>query len=148
MQSVDDDGLGPQLHERLCAELDGIQPPFSPPRYLTAKARTVMWRVTPAVVAAGAVVILALTAYAGSPNPVVWTQQVVTGVHSAASPTPTHTHTPTPTSTPAHRAPIPTPSQPPEQHETPEPSPPSDQHESPEPASSGAQEGSSAGSGD
>jgi outer membrane biosynthesis protein TonB len=116
-----------QLWRRLLAELDRVEPPWSSPRYLTAKTRPVLWRLTPAALAVAIGGIVALSAYAGSPNPVVWTQHVVTVVHPPeASPTPT----------PAQRVSNPTPSEPPEQDESPEPSPPPEQHESPQPTQS------------
>jgi outer membrane biosynthesis protein TonB len=117
------------LWRRLLAELDRVEPRWSSPRYLTAKTRPVLWRLTPAGLAVAIGGIVALTAYAGSPNPAVWTQHVVTVVHQAQA-------SPTPTPTPAQPVSNPTPSEPPEQHESPEPSQPPEQHESPEPTQS------------
>jgi hypothetical protein len=108
------------LWRGLHAELDRVEPPWSSPRYLTAKSRPTGWMFAPAALGVAAGAMVALTVYAGSPNPVVWTQHVVTVVHPAqASPTPTPSAVPSPT--PAQHVSNPTPSEPPEQHESPEP---------------------------
>src|SRR5256885_16182744 len=79
MPKTEGDPLGPEFARRLRGEMDRIEPRFSSPRYLGASRRRVTWRLAPAALALSLVAILGLTAYAatGSPNPVVWTEDVV-----------------------------------------------------------------------
>lgn len=89
MPRTDTDPLGDGLKRRLRAELDRVQPPFSSPRYLSSsRHRVAVWRVAPAALAAAIVGMLGLTAYAatGSPNPVVWTQHIVTRIAPNSAP--------------------------------------------------------------
>jgi hypothetical protein len=124
MPGADKDPLGPDMEERLRRELDAVQPRFSSPRYLSAGRRPGVWRFAPAALAAAIVGIVGLAAFAGSPNPVVWTEHVVTVLHPQTSPT----------ATPAAASPMPSPSS--EGHETPEPSESAEPKDSPEPSGS------------
>jgi outer membrane biosynthesis protein TonB len=127
MRNGDDGGLDPRLEQRLRDELDGVQPRFSSPRYLSARRRPAVLRAAPAVLVATVIAMLGLTAYAGSPNPQVWTERVVNVIHPTSP-------SPLPQQSPAHEQ-SPEPSESPEQHQSPEPS------EKPEPSESpGAQE--------
>ncbi|HKW60226.1 MAG TPA: hypothetical protein VJR46_10805 [Candidatus Dormibacteraeota bacterium] len=114
-----------ELRRRLREELDGVQPRYSAPRYQSARGRPRMWRLAPAVLVATIVAMLGLTAYAGSPNPEVWTQRVVNIVHPTVA-------SPSPELTPAQQPQNPEPSEKPEQHESPEPSESPEPKESPE----------------
>ena len=129
MPRTEDDPLGPALVRRLRGELDSIRPRSSSPRYLT-QGGPVRLRIAPAVLAVSLVAILALSLFAatGSPNPVVWTERVVTVIHPNAA-------TPTPSATPQeHRgAPPATPSQQGEHNSSPEPSERAEPTEQPEP---------------
>ena len=127
----EDDRLSPRLRDRLRRELDRVQPRFSSPRYLAARRPRIMWRLAPAALAAAVVGMLALTAYAGSPNPVVWTERVVTVIHPAAA-------SPTPVQAPdEHRqTPRPNPAATPDRHESPEPKESPEPRDSPEPGES------------
>ena len=83
MPKTDTDPLGEGFKWRLRAQLDRVTPRYSPPRYLApARGRIGAWRFAPVGLAAGVVGMLGLTAYAatGSPNPAVWTQQIVTRI--------------------------------------------------------------------
>jgi uncharacterized membrane protein YgcG len=130
-----------QLRRRLHAELDRVQPPHTTPRYLAAPRRPVILRLAPAVLVATVAGILGLSVYAGSPNPVVWTEHVV----DLARPSPSPEIQPTP----APRTPTSRPSQKPEQHDSPEPSEKPEptqspeQHESPEPSDGHSGDGTS-----
>lgn len=145
MPTTDGDSLGPTLERRLRRELDRVHPRFSSPRYQSAAHLHVRtWRLAPAALGASLVSILALSAFlaTGSPNPVVWTQRVVTVIES--NPTPTPEASPVqakavpqagPTHAPKQQAPAtsrpPEHSQTPESGRTPEPSrspEPSDDH--------------------
>ncbi len=136
MPKTEHDPLGPEFSRRLRGELDRVQPRFSPPRYLSASGRPVTWRLAPAILGVSLVGILALSLFAatGSPNPIVWSERVVTVIHPNAA-------TPTPSPTPQdHRgAPAATPSQKdnrpssPEPSERPEPTKQSEPTEQPEP---------------
>ena len=130
MPKTEDDPLGPEFSRRLRGELDRVQPRFSSPRYLAASGRRVTWRLAPAVLGVSLIGILALSLFAatGSPNPVVWTERVVTVIHPNAA-------TPTPSATPQeHRgAPPATPSQQGEHNSSPEPSERAEPTEQPEP---------------
>jgi outer membrane biosynthesis protein TonB len=128
MRKGDDGGLDTRLEQRLRDELDSVQPRFSSPRYLSSQRRPVLLRLAPAVLAATLVAMLGLTAYAGSPNPVVWTERVVNIVH------PTVATSPSPEQSPAQHTQNPQPSEKPEQRESPEPS--ENPGESPEPQES------------
>jgi hypothetical protein len=102
------------------------------------------WPIVPALVAAGAAMLLAITAsvFTGSANPVVWAERAGTTMQSVG-------HTPEPASTPDprpanHSVPIAAPAPPthqPEQEgtqtpEPPEPADPKEPKERPEPAES------------
>jgi len=115
----DDD---PEMQRRLREELDRVRPLYTQPRYLTVRARPLIWRLAPAVLASAVVVILGLSAYAGSPNPVVWSEDVVNVVH------PTEV-SPTPEESPPQHGESPEPSEKPDQHESPEPTGSPEQHE-------------------
>ena len=129
MRSGDGGGLEPRLEERLRNELDRVQPRFSSPRYMAASHRPVLWRVAPAVLAAAILGMVGLTAYAGSPNPAVWTERVVNVVHPSTS-------SPTPEQIPTQNPLNPAPSQAPEHHQSPEPSEKPEPTEAPEPSGS------------
>lgn len=142
MRNGDDGGgLGPRLEQRLRDELDRVQPRFSSPRYLSARRRPAVLRFAPAVLVATLVAMLGLTAYAGSPNPRVWTERVVNVIHPTSP-------SPAPQQSPAQHEQSPEASESPTQHESPEPSesPESNQspeaHESPEPHQSPEPSGS------
>lgn len=149
MPDTDQGPLGPEIEERLRRELDAITPQFSSPRYLTAGRRPFAWRLAPVALAAALVGIVGLTAYAGSPNPIVWTQHVFTVIHpAAASPKPAEPTTGTsPSPTPGERE-SPEPSQSPEPNESPEPKQSPEPRESPEPSGGGSGGESSNTSGD
>ena len=119
MPKTEGDPLGPAFERRLRGELDRVQPRFSPPRYLSAGNRPLVRRFAPVGLAVSVVGILALSAFAatGSPNPVVWTEHVVTVIHPIPS-------SPTPSSSPDERGggPATTPGQDGEHHGSPEPS--------------------------
>jgi hypothetical protein len=87
MPKTEGDPLGPAFERRLRGELDRVQPRFSPPRYLSAGNRPLVRRFAPVALAVSVVGILALSAFAatGSPNPVVWTEHVVTVIHPIPS---------------------------------------------------------------
>jgi len=131
MPNADDD----ELRRRLTDALDRVQPPYSTPRYASARPRSLAWRLAPAVLAVTALSALVLSAYAGtgSPNPVVWTEKVVNVVQPPAQSTnpteqtqPSHQQSPSPkaadTSTP-----------PPTHNESAEPAQSPEPSESPEP---------------
>ena len=104
MPRTDTDPLGDGLKWRLRAELNRVQPGYSSPRYLApARHRVVVWRVAPAALAVAVAGMLGLTAFAatGSPNPVVWTQHIMTRIepNTELQPSPTP-----PTATPPSRA--------------------------------------------
>jgi len=127
MPNADDD----ELRARLTEALDRVQPPFSTPRYLAARPRSLAWRLAPAMLAATALSALVVSAYAGtgSPNPIVWTEKVVNVVQPPAPPP-----APERTQKPGRQAPSPEPSdrESPEPAQSPEPSEspqPSDAHE-------------------
>ena len=115
MPRTDSDPFGDGLKWRLRAELNRVQPPYSSPRYLsTARHSVAVWRVAPAALAAAIVGMLGLTAYAatGSPNPVVWTQHIMTRIEpnsvpesspAMTSPTPAHV-APAAPAPPSHQA--------------------------------------------
>ena len=97
MPNTDPGGLDSGLKARLRAELDRIQPPATPPRYLGSRWSFRTWRLAPVALAAAFTGILALTGVAatGSPNPVVWSQRVQT-VINPPSPSPTNEESPAP----------------------------------------------------
>src|SRR4030088_474963 len=102
MRMTTRDAVNPVFEWRLRAALDRVTPPWSPPRYQTARALARPWRLAPVVVAGAATVLLALTATAatGSPNPVVWTQRATTTIESVG-----HGSDVTPTPEPAQEKP-------------------------------------------
>ena len=142
MPKTDEDFFGPVFERGLRQELNRIRPRNSSPRYLApAHQHLRTWRFAPVALAVSLVSILALSASVatGSPNPVVWTQRVVTVIESNPAPTPE----PGPvqpkvapragsTQGPQHQAPAT--SKPPERSETPEPARTADPRESPEPS--------------
>ena len=157
MPKTEGDPLGPEFERRLRGELDRVRPPFSSPRYLARGGRPIALRVAPAVLALSLVGILGLSAYAatGSPNPVVWTEHVVTVIHpNPASPTPSPTTQQNqggPAATPGqddNRHGSPRPTERPEPSESPEPSGQPSPNESPEPSGDHSGEGSGGDSGD
>lgn len=140
MPNTEHDPMDPGFEWRLKAALDRVTPPSSSPRY----ASTVMgggraWPVGPALVAAGAaMVLLAVTATAttGSPNPVVWAERAGSSIQSvghspesAPSPEPsaeTHRSAPVSPAQPSHepaenqKSETPEPSEKPESPDKPE----------------------------
>ena len=147
MRDADD-----ELRRRLREELDRVEPSFSSPRYLAAHPRPVAWRLAPAVLAVAMLGMLGLTAYSGSPNPVVWTERVVTVIQSTqASPSPNQApeqHRDTPRANPTNasdRHESPEPAESPEPHESPKPSESPEPHESAEPADDHSGSGTSGG---
>ena len=107
MPNTEHDPMDPFVEWRLKAALDRVTPPASSPRY----ASTVMggaraWPVGPALVAAGAaMVLLAVTAAAttGSPNPVVWAERAGSSIQSVGH-TPEASPSPEPSSETTHNA--------------------------------------------
>ena len=140
MPKTDSDPIGDQLQARLRAELDRVQPRWSPPRYLSpAPQRIGAWRLGPPSLVAAIAGTLALTAYVatGSPNPAVWTQRIVTTVVPNAGPE--STPLPTPGQTPSPHAAAPAPAPPTERTEptaSAEPSEPPEASPTPEPSAS------------
>ena len=139
MPGADRGPLGPELEERLRGELDAVQPRFSAPRYLAHGRRPVAWRVAPAAFVAAILGIAGLSAYAGSPNPRVWTEHVfaVIGVSPEST---NHQRSQGPST--VSPKPTPTERESPEPNESPEP------RESPEPNESPKPSGGESGSGD
>ncbi len=140
MPKTEDNPLGPLFEERLRAELDGVNPRFSSPRYLLPN-RVGTRRFAPAALAIGLAGIVGLTAYAatGSTNPAVWTERAKS-VIQAAPPSSESTPSPAkpqavPPAAPAHQSPA-EPSERPEPTEQPEPSSSPEPRESPEPSQS------------
>ena len=148
MSNTEHNPMDPFFEWRLKAALDRVTPPASTPRY----ASTVMggaraWPVGPALVAAGAaMVLLAVTATAttGSPNPVVWAERAGSSIQSVGH-TPEAAPSPEPSPETPHSAPA-GPAQPtkdseheaaqsPEPAESPEPQEPKDRPEPEEPPS-------------
>lgn len=128
-----------ELQRRLSAALDGVEPRFSLPRYMTLRPRSVVWRLAPPALAAAALSALVVSAYAGtgSPNPAVWAGTVVNVVAPPpALPTAEPTR-PSPTRPPVQQQQQPAP----EHHESPQP------RESPEPTESPEGTSDSSGSG-
>jgi hypothetical protein len=135
------DPLGPDFDERLGAELDrGAAPTplpanarfnVSPPGYRPLVGR----KVALAVAGAVALLMVAATALARSPNPAVWLSTVESVTHVAASsPSPSSESTPqAQPPPPAHVEPTPT-GEP--NHESPEPSADTDSESSPSPSGS------------
>ena len=130
MPKTDGDPLGPEFERHLRGQLDRVQPRFSSPRYLAGAGRPAL-RLAPAVLVLSLVAILGLSAYVatGSPNPVVWTEHVVTVIH----PNPA---SPTPSASPQEQrgGTVATPSQDQNHKTTPEPADRAEPTERPEPA--------------
>lgn len=147
MPNTDLDPIGDRFKWRLRSELNRITPRYSPPRYLAApRRRAGPWRFAPAGLALGLVGMLGLTAYAatGSPNPVVWTQQIVTRMGpngSESSPAAEPSSEPAPRLV-APEAPSPNresePTSRPQPSQSPEPRESPDPRESPEPTPTGS----------
>ncbi|GAC1643406.1 MAG: hypothetical protein NVS9B11_12890 [Candidatus Dormibacteraceae bacterium] len=141
MPNPENDSMDPGFEWRLKAALDPVNPPASSPRY----ASTVMggaraWAAAPALVAAGAAVLLAIIAsvFTGSANPVVWAERAGSTIQSVSH-TPEASPSPEPSAETSHSAPAspaaqvpqqpgenehkdaPEPKQAPEPKETPEP---------------------------
>ena len=134
-----DDPFGPDLEDRLRADLDRVRPLHSSPRYLSTTAASTGWRLAPAVLAAGVIGILALSAFVatGSPNPAVWTQRIVTTVVPNGGPE--STPLPTQGQAPSPHAAAPAPAPPTERTEptaSAEPSEPAEASPTPEPSGS------------
>ena len=152
MPKIERDDLGPVFERLLRRELNRVQPRFPSPRYLSpAHTHLRTWRFAPIALGVSLVGILALSASVatGSPNPVVWTQRVVTVIESnpAATPEPGPVQPKAapqagPTHAPQHQAPDT--SQPPERLETPEPARTAEPGESPEPSDHESGSGESA----
>jgi hypothetical protein len=135
------DDLGPDFDERIGAELDRASPPtpllanarfkMSPSGYRPLVGR----KVALAVAGAVALLMVAATALARSPNPAVWLSTVESVTHVAASsPSPSSESTPqAQPPPPAHVEPTPT-GEP--NHESPEPSADTDSESSPSPSGS------------
>src|SRR5205814_10429882 len=83
----DQDPMPDAIRWRLRAELDRVRPLHSSPRYAAAR-RLGSWRLAPAGLAAGAVGLVALTAFAatGSANPVGWSERIGTVFEPAGPP--------------------------------------------------------------
>ena len=138
----DQDPMPDAIRWRLRAELDRVRPLHSSPRYPAAR-RVGSWRLAPAGLAAGVVGLVALSAFAatGSPNPVVWSERIVTVIEPASTPqaTPPSVASQTPSPREAVAPPPPTHHETPqaEPSEKPEASPTPEAHESPEPSGDG-----------
>jgi hypothetical protein len=145
---VSEDQLGPDLKDRLRAQLDRVQPLNSAPRYRAAPPRPTTLRLAPAVLGVSVVAILALSAFVatGSPNPAVWGHDAVTIIQSSSTtPTPTPKAAPTqkPQPTPTHKVESSEPT------ERPKPGEPGEHHVSPQPSDDHSGTGSgSVGDGD
>jgi hypothetical protein len=145
MQSSDHYPMGRGFEWRLKVALDRVAPPASSPRYeSTVMGGARAWPIMPALVAAGAAMLLAITAsvFTGSANPVVWAERAGTTLQAVGH---TPEAAPTPVPDPAnHNVPIAAPAQPthqPEQEgtqaaELPEPADPKEAKERPEPSES------------
>src|SRR5216684_4990502 len=135
------DDLGPDFDERIGAELDRASPPtpllanarfkMSPSGYRPLVGR----KVALAVAGAVALLMVAATALARSPNPAVWVRTVESVTHAAES-----SPSPSPESAPQAQPPPPAPVQttrtPEQSHESPEPSGETDSESSPPPSES------------
>jgi hypothetical protein len=123
MSRTDRDPLGEGFTWRLRAELNRVVPRYSFPRYGSPAARHLpgTWRIAPVGLSAGVIGIVALTAYAatGSPNPVVWTERIVTTVQPNVTTEPGPSPAPSPPST--QRAVAPPPPAPPTHQAQPTP---------------------------
>src|ERR1700737_858059 len=85
MPNSDHDPMGRGFEWRLKAALDQVTPPASSPRYeSTVMGGARAWPIMPALVAAGAAMLLAITAsvFTGSANPVVWAERAGTTLQS------------------------------------------------------------------
>ena len=126
MPRTDPDPLGDGFKWRLRAELDRVRPRYSAPRYLSPARHGIgAWRFAPPGLAAGVAGMIVLTAYAatGSPNPVVWTQQIVTKIQPNVAPEASPSLAPSPEPSSHEAGPAPDqPTERPEPSETPEPS--------------------------
>jgi hypothetical protein len=160
MSIIERDPLGPGFERRLKAALDSVAP--RTPSFYGARYRSALWarsrqpwRLATALVGAGAVVLIALSAAAatGSPDPTVWTKRAAATIQSVshipdASPNPPPNPAPDPRGTapvvqpaaPSHDAPTSSrkaePTDKPERSHQPEPSP--WPNESPRPDHSGS----------
>ena len=145
MPNTEHDPLDRGFDWRLKAALDRVSPPPSSPRYASSVmggARA--WPLVPALVAAGATVLLAIsaTAFTGSTNPLVWVERAgstiqTVGHTTEAAPSPEQSPAGTPNRAPAAQAQpthapdqevqeTPGPKESPEPKETPEPNEPTD----------------------
>ena len=125
---------------RLKSALDRVNPPASSPRYAsTLMGGAWAWPVAPALVAAGAAMLLAITAsvFTGSANPVVWAERAGSTIQSVSH-TPEPSPSPEPSSETSHSAPAaPAQATHDSEHdisERPEPSDQAEPNERPEPA--------------
>ena len=133
--------LGPDFDDRLKRELDRFEGPTPLPegaRFSSAQSRRQLGPLKPVLALAGAMAILLVAAstLAGSPNPGVWTQRAVNSIESV---TQAGHSSPSPESEGSHHQPVKpsTRTEPSETgHESPEPSSGSHQEpsESPEPS--------------
>ena len=154
MPNTEHDPMDRGFEWRLKAALDRVTPPSSSPRYAsTVMGNARAWPVGPALVAAGAaMVLLAVTATAttGSPNPVVWAERAGSSIQSVGH-TPEAAPSPEPSPETPHSAPA-GPSQPtkdseheaaqsPEPQESPEPKEPSEPKDRPEPPEASSHSG-------
>lgn len=132
MPRTDQDPLGEGFKWRLRAELNRVVPRYPSPRYLSPAARHRLGprRIAPVGLSAGVIGIVALTAYAatGSPNPVVWTERIVTTVQPNA--TTEGGSSPAPSPAPSQHAVAPPPAAPPTDQA--EPTPHAEPSEGPE----------------
>lgn len=143
MSKTEGDPLGPGFAHRLRLELDRVRPRYSEPRYATIAPRRVgVWRLAPValVISVGALVALTASVATGSTNPVVWTEEVVTKIHSEPatlpSATPDDRPGPPAAAAPAARAPVRSSSAAPTQQQQGQPSDQPHDSESPEPRES------------
>jgi hypothetical protein len=107
MPNTEQDPLDRGFDWRLKAALDRVTPPSSHPRYASGVmggARA--WPLGPALVAAGATVLLAIsaTAFTGSANPLVWVERAGTTIQTVSH-TPEATPSPEASPTAQHSAP-------------------------------------------
>jgi hypothetical protein len=141
MPNTEHDPLDRGFDWRLKAALDRVAPPSSNPRYASsAMGGARAWPIVPALVAAGATVLLAIsaTAFTGSANPLVWAERAgstIQTVSHAPEAVPSPEATPTaprnapaaqgqPNQGPDHEANAQEPKESPEPKQTPEPKEP------------------------
>lgn len=140
MSKTEGDQLGPGFEHRLRSELDRVHPRSTAPRYATAPPRVGGWRFAPValVISVAGMVALAAFVTTGSTNPVVWTERVVTAIHSepTAAPPATEEHHGEPAAAPKRESEQPSSAEPTERAEPsdrPRPGVSPEPMESPEP---------------